>query len=113
MWILYVIGVLLIVSWAWYKFGSGMSIGASTAGKTVTKTLDTAAAMTAYASLTSIRALDSVESNPAAVAACDLLRDVVTAWKRPDPVPPTPQPVVDPVVKQLAERLEKLETKGV
>lgn len=60
------------------------SAATTTAGTTLGKVVDTTQAISAYMSLTAIRQLDSVEADPAAIAACDLLRNVVTSWRRPE-----------------------------
>lgn len=82
-WVVIILGVLIVIGWVWNKWGNKTTA----VGQAVSKAVDTADAYAAYASLTGIRMLDSVESDPKAVEACDYLRNVVTAWKRPLPVP--------------------------
>ena len=48
------------------------------------KAADIAAVVGSYTSLTAIRRLDSVEADPKAIEACDYLRGIITAWKRPE-----------------------------
>lgn len=72
-------GILIIGAFIWKKFGNNTS----TAGQIITSIIDTTDALGAYTNLTLIRQLDSVESDAKAVEACDYLRNVVTAWKRP------------------------------
>lgn len=78
--VLILAGFVIIGSMAWKKWGNNTS----TVGKTITGFIDTADALGAYTNLTLIRQLDSIEADPQAIIACDYLRNVVTAWKRPD-----------------------------
>jgi hypothetical protein len=83
--------VALLILWfifaAIKKWRPGSATGG--VGGTIGQVADTTQAWTAYAALTSIRYLDSVEADPKAVEACDYLRQVVTSWKRPSVPTPT------------------------
>jgi len=64
--------------------------GTSTIGTAITAGTDLEQKWVSYASLTVIHDMDSVQADPKAVEACDYLRLIITAWKRPtDAVDPT------------------------
>jgi len=93
MWNLILIGVgvalLIGLAWAWKKYGEAVSLPSAvsstldTASAAIVKAGDIASVVASYTSLTAIRRLDSVEADPKAVEACDYLRGVITAWRRP------------------------------
>ena len=91
--VLFCLLVLVAVNWAkaktYWPFrvltGRAKTVADSTAAA-IQKLWDTSSAMAAYESLTAIRKIDSVEADPRAIEACDYLRGVITAWKRPEQV---------------------------
>jgi hypothetical protein len=97
-----VVSVFLLIWDKWAPKGTYTVL--DTAAGVATKAIDIAGIVASYTSLTAIRTLDSVEADPEAIKACDYLRGVITAWKRPA----APAPTLD-----LASRVAALETKGV
>jgi endonuclease YncB( thermonuclease family) len=85
------IAVLAIATvWVfWYFFGAAITAKFS-AATAVTSAVDTSEQLAAYAALTLIRYSSPVVDNPNAVASCESLRGVVTAWKLPAASASTP-----------------------
>ena len=70
------------------------------------KATDISGVISSYAALTGIRRLDAVETDPKAIEACNYLREVITAWKRP--VEEEPAEVVD-TIESLQAKVAELE----
>jgi hypothetical protein len=65
---------------AWYFLGAWI-VSKWPSASAMTTAVDTSEQLAAYAALTAIRFVPSVASDPTAVANCEYLRGVVTAWK--------------------------------
>jgi len=72
------VGVAALIAWQFLP-----KLWKTNISTAAVKAADIAAVVGSYTSLTAIRRLDSVEADPKAVEACDYLRGVITAWKRP------------------------------
>ena len=73
---------LIVIGWITAYF-AGTYLSKSPAGTAAVKAIDTSEQLAAYAALTLIRYSSPVTDNPTAVASCENLRSVVTAWKLP------------------------------
>ena len=74
--------LVAVIALAWIAaYFAAPYLAKSTAGTAAVSAIDTSEQLAAYAALTLIRFTPAVDGNPTAVASCENLRSVVTAWK--------------------------------